>query len=151
MKKSNIFGTSDKRSVNPNWFTGKVWMKELSGKIGSKEQDVYHVHFPKCSRTKLHSHNGSQILIAVSGSGSLVMYQRKGTKRSNFDIKKTQTIKLNKGDIVYIPPKTLHTHGSTLKNVEFSHIAINVLPSKNSEYRTDWFESDFETRAFKMI
>ena len=27
MKKSNISGTGDKRKVNPDWFTGKTWMK----------------------------------------------------------------------------------------------------------------------------
>ena len=32
MKKSNIFGTGDKRKVNPNWFTNKTWMKVLSDK-----------------------------------------------------------------------------------------------------------------------
>ena len=150
MTKTNIFGTSDKRDVNPDWFTGKVWMKELSSKIHSKEQDIYHVHFPKGSRTKLHLHDGSQILIAISGKGSLVMYQKSGRKKSNFEIKITQTIKLNKGDIVYIPPKTLHTHGSVSKTVEFSHIAINIHTSK-SKYMTSWFESDYKTKAYKMI
>jgi hypothetical protein len=45
MKKSNISGTGDKRNVNPNWFTGKTWMKVLSEKIKAKDQDIYHVHF----------------------------------------------------------------------------------------------------------
>jgi len=35
MKKSNIFGTGDKRKVNPKWFTSKTWMKVLSDKIKS--------------------------------------------------------------------------------------------------------------------
>ena len=35
MKKSNINGSSDKRNVNPEWFTGKTWMKVLSEKISS--------------------------------------------------------------------------------------------------------------------
>ena len=47
MKKSSIFGTSDKRQVNPNWFTNKTWMKVLSNRIKSKDQDIYHVHFEK--------------------------------------------------------------------------------------------------------
>ena len=144
MKKSNIFGTSNRRSINPKWFTGKVWMKELSSKIGSKEQDIYHVHFPNGSRTKLHSHNGAQLLIATSGNGSLITFSKQGTQRSEFSIKKTKTIKLNVGDIVYVPPKTLHTHGS-ISDEEFSHIAINVLP-QNSEYKTEWFESDEKSK-----
>lgn len=145
MKKSNIYGSSDKRTVNPNWFTGKTWMKVLSNKIKSKEQDIYHVHFEKGSRTKLHSHNGSQILIATEGNGSLEMFRKYGTKNKNFKIKKTKTIKLNEGDIVYIPAHNLHTHGSVNKKKTFSHIAINILPSKKSKYITNWYESDFKS------
>ena len=55
--------TTDRRNVNPEWFTGKTWMKVLSEKIKSKDQDIYHVHFEKGSKTKLHFHNGNQVLI----------------------------------------------------------------------------------------
>ena len=151
MKKSNIYGSGDKRTVNPNWFTGKTWMKVLSNKIKSKEQDIYHVHFEKGSRTKLHSHNGSQILIATKGNGSIEMFRKYGTKNKNFKIKKQKTIKLNEGDIVYIPARNLHTHGSINKKNTFSHIAINVLPSKKSKYKTDWYESDFKSIATDKI
>ena len=150
MKKSNIFGSGDKRRVNPDWFTGKTWMKILSEKIGVKEQDIYHVHFENGSRTKLHSHNGSQVLIATEGDGSLDIFRRFGTAKQNFKIKKTQSVKIVPGDIVYIPAKTLHTHGSTKKMV-FSHIAINILPKKNSEYKTTWYESDFKSIVTKIV
>ena len=53
MNKSNIKGSNDRRDVNSEWFTGKTWMKVLSEKIKSKDQDIYHVHFEKGSRTKL--------------------------------------------------------------------------------------------------
>jgi len=151
MKKSNIYGSGDKRTVNPNWFTGKTWMKVLSKKIKSKEQDIYHVHFEKGSRTKLHSHNGSQILIATKGSGSLEMFRKYGTKIKEFKIKKTKTIKLNEGDVVYIPAGNLHTHGSINKKKTFSHIAINILPSKKSNYTTYWYESDFKSTVTDKI
>ena len=49
--KTNIFGTGNKRTVNPNWFTNKTWMKVFSDKIKSKDQDMHHVHFEKGSRT----------------------------------------------------------------------------------------------------
>ena len=65
MKKSNIYGSGDQRKVNPEWFTNKTWMKVLSNKIKSKDQDIYHVHFEKGSRTKMHQHNGNQVLIGV--------------------------------------------------------------------------------------
>lgn len=150
MKKSNIFGSTDRRSVNPDWFTGKVWMKEISGRIGSKEQDIYHVHFPKGARTKLHVHDGPQILIAVAGSGSLVTYEKTGRGRSKFPIKRIATTRLSRGDTVYIPAGTLHTHGSISDRTEFSHIAINVISPRSSKYRTDWFESDMK-QAFEKI
>ena len=151
MNKSNIKGTNDRRDVNSEWFTGKTWMKVLSEKIKSKDQDIYHVHFEKGSRTKLHFHNGNQVLMAVKGKCSLEIFKKYGTKKSEFKIKKTERISLNEGDIVHIPAKTLHTHGSIDKNKEFSHIAINILPKKNSIYKTIWYESDFKNKVTKII
>jgi quercetin dioxygenase-like cupin family protein len=151
MNKSNIHGTNDKRNVNQNWFTNKTWMKVLSEKIKSKDQDIYHVHFEKGSRTKLHAHDGNQVLIAIKGSGSLEIFKRYGTSKTNFKIKKTETIKLNEGDIVHIPAKTLHTHGSIDKKKEFSHIAINIFTRKNTPYKTIWYESDFKTNVSEII
>ena len=151
MKKSNIFGSGDQRKVNPNWFTNKTWMKVLSDKIKSKDQDIYHVHFEKGSRTKLHIHNGNQILIATKGEGSLEIFKKYGTKKTNFKIKRIEKISLNEGDIVYIPAKTFHTHGSVDKKKVFAHIAINILPRKNLEYKTTWYESDFKTKVSKIV
>ena len=151
MNKSNIFGKGDQRKVNPEWFTDKTWMKVLSSKINAKDQDIYHVHFEKGSRTKLHMHNGNQVLIATKGKGSLEIFRKTGTKKSNFKIKKMQSIRLNEGDIVHIPAKVLHTHGSTDKKRTFSHIAINILPKKNAEYKTTWYESDYKANVSKII
>ena len=151
MKKTNISGTGDKRKVNPDWFTNKTWMKVLSEKIKAKDQDIYHVHFKNGSRTKLHQHNGNQVLIAVKGNGSLEIFRKYGSSKSNFKIQKTEKINLNEGDIVHIPAKTLHTHGSIDKKKEFSHLAINILPKKNTTYKTEWYESDFKTKVSKII
>ena len=151
MNKSNIKGSNDRRDVNPEWFTGKTWMKVLSEKIKSKDQDIYHVHFEKGSRTKLHFHNGNQVLMAVKGKGSLEIFKKYGTNKTEFKIKKTEKISLNEGDIVHIPAKTLHTHGSIDKKKEFSHIAINILPKKNSIYKTTWYESDFKSKVKNII
>jgi len=151
MNKSNINGSTDKREINPEWFTGKTWMKVLSEKIKSKDQDIYHVHFEKGSKTKLHFHNGNQVLMAINGKGSLEIFKKYGANKSEFKIKRTQRISLNQGDIVHIPAKTLHTHGSIDKKKEFSHIAINILPKKNSTYKTTWYESDFKNKVTKII
>ena len=151
MNKSNINGSTDKREVNPEWFTGKTWMKVLSEKIKSKDQDIYHVHFEKGSKTKLHFHNGNQVLMAINGKGSLEIFKKYGSKKSEFKIKKTERISLNEGDIVHIPAKTFHTHGSIDGKKEFSHIAINILPKKNATYKTTWYESDFRNKVTKII
>ena len=102
-------------------------------------------------KTKLHFHNGNQVLMAVKGKGSLEIFKRFGSKKSEFKIKRTERISLNQGDIVHISAKTLHTHGSIDKNKEFSHIAINMLPKKNSTYKTTWYESDFINKVTKII
>jgi len=151
LKKSNIFGSGDKRKVNSDWFTNKTWMKVLSDKIKSKDQDIYHVHFEKGSRTKIHLHNGNQVLIATKGKGSLEIFRRYGSSKTNFKIKRTEKFTLNEGDIVHIPAQVLHTHGSIDKKIPFSHIAINVLPRKNAIYKTTWYESDFKTRVSEII
>ena len=151
MKKTNIYGSGDQRKVNPEWFTNKTWMKVLSNKIKSQNQDIYHVHFEKGSKTKLHWHNGNQVLIGVKGKGSLEIFKRYGASKNNFTIKRIERITLNEGDIVHIPEKTLHTHGSIDKKNIFSHIAINILPRKNAEYKTVWYESDFKSKVSKII
>lgn len=151
MIKTNISGKGDQRKVNLEWFTNKTWMKVLSKKIKSQDQDIYHVHFEKGSRTKIHWHNGNQVLIGVKGNGSLEIFKKIGSSKSNFKIKKIEKINLNEGDIVHIPAKTLHTHGSTSKKKTFSHIAINILPRKNAEYKTTWYESDFKSKVGKII
>jgi len=151
MNKSNIKGSADKRKVNPEWFTNKTWMKVLSEKIKSKDQDIYHVHFENGSKTKLHFHNGNQVLMAIKGKGSLEIFKKYGSKKTEFEIKRIERISLNEGDIVHIPAKTLHTHGSINKKKEFSHIAINVLPKKNSIYKTTWYESDFKNKVTNII
>ena len=150
MKKSNIYLPGDKREINPDWFTGKVHMKDISSKIKSKEQDIYHVYFENGAKTKMHLHNGNQILIVTKGDGSLETFRKYGTKDTDFKIKRIEKISLKEGDIVYIPSKTLHTHGSSSKKT-FSHIAINILPAKNTEYKTTWYESDFKTNVTKKI
>ena len=141
MKKSSIFGSDAQREINPDWFTGRVWMKVLSDGLGSTKQDMYHVHFEKGARTKLHRHDGSQILIVTEGQGSLDMYESDDEGSDSFRIRQTQTVPLSTGDVVYIPENTLHTHGSTDAASTFSHIAVNNLPCGVGEYVTAWYES----------
>ena len=79
------------------------------------------------------------------------MFRRYGTGNNSFKIKRTEKISLKEGDTVYIPAKTLHTHGSVNKKKIFSHIAINILPPRSSEYKTTWYESDFKSNVTKVV
>ncbi|MBI5147415.1 MAG: cupin [Thaumarchaeota archaeon] len=151
VKKANLFSKSKIRKINPNWFTGKVHMIEISDVINSKEQHIYHVYFENGAKTKLHAHNGNQILIVTKGNGALETFSKKEHKKNGFGIKRTQKVSLNLGDVVYIKKGTLHTHGSADKKNIFSHIAINIIPTKNKEYKTTWHESDFKTLASGII
>ncbi len=154
MKKANIRGRGNKRNINSEWFTGKTWMRSISDIIESVGNDIYHVHFESGSRTKLHSHNGNQILIATAGCGSIVLYERldeNSSAKRSFAIKRVKSIQLSQGDVVHIPANSLHTHGSIDSTQRFSHIAINVIPKRNSEYKTIWYVSDLKTHVFDII
>lgn len=150
MKKENIFSRGKIRKVSPNYFTGPVYAREIS-KVNSQEHKIYHVTFKKGTITKLHHHQGGQTLIVTKGRGNLSFYKKTSRRRSKFKIKKVRTLSLNVGDIVYIPAKVLHTHGSSSKKQDFSHIAINSSPIKNKEPKTTWFESDFKSTVSKIL
>jgi len=151
LKKSSIYVKSKQLKVSPDYFTGKVLLNEISSIVKSKKQKIFYVTFKNGARTKIHSHSGSQILIATKGRGSLQFYSKSGNNKSKFQIKKKDKTNLNEGDIVYIPAKKLHTHGSIDKKKVFSHIAINAIPSINKEVKTTWYESDFKTNVTKII
>ena len=148
--KENIFSNGKKRKVDPNYFTGPVVARDISN-VKASEHKIYHVTFKKAAITKLHHHQGGQTLIVTKGKGVLTFYKRTGTGRSKFKIKKTKSIGLEVGDIAYIPAKELHTHGSSNKKQDFSHIAINSSPIKNKEPKTIWFESDFKSKVSKIL
>ncbi|HXV51512.1 MAG TPA: cupin domain-containing protein [Nitrosopumilaceae archaeon] len=146
----NIYSKSKNLKINPRYFTGAVKIKEISSVIKSKEQKVYHVTFFG-SKTKVHSHDGGQILIVTKGQGSLSFYKKIGKGKKKFSIKKTRDIRLRLGDVTYIPAKILHVHGSIGKKMMFSHIALNSYPAKNKEPKTIWFESDFESKVTSIL
>ena len=144
MEKSNILSSPVKK-VKTDYFTGQVKLHEISGITKPREHDMYHVIFKKSARTKLHYHTGGQLLIVTKGNGSLVLYNKKNRGISKFKISKTGTINLSTGDVVYIPAKTLHTHGSVKNNHIFSHIALNFYPKNGTKPRTVWLESDLRS------
>ena len=150
MKKSNILSSPVKK-VKTDYFTGPVELHEISGITKPNEHDMYHVIFKKSSRTKLHFHTGGQLLIVTKGNGSLVYYKKISRGVTKFKISKTKMIKLSNGDVVYIPPKILHTHGSIRKNSVFSHLAVNFYSKKNRKPKTVWYESDLRSKVISKI
>ena len=139
----NLYTRGNQRRINADWFTGKVRMKDVGEALEISGHDMYHVYFEEGSRTKLHEHNGDQILIVTEGVGSLELFSRE-SKKSDSGIKRMQKTSLKKGDVVYIPAKTLHTHGSSYSKAVFSHIAINIMSKRSTKYRTVWYESDLK-------
>jgi len=80
----------------------------------------------------------------------LVYYKKTSNGISKFKISKTKTINLVSGDMVYIPPKTLHTQGSMKKNSVFSHLAVNFYRN-NRKAVTVWYESDLRSNVISKI
>ena len=138
------------KKVKKDYFTGPVTLREISGITKPIEHDVYHVIFKKSARTKLHFHTGGQMLIVTKGKGSLVYYKKTSGGTSKFKISKTKTVNLTSGDVVYIPAKKLHTHGSIRKNSVFSHLAVNFY-SNNRKSVTVWYESDLRSNVISKI
>ena len=150
MKKSNIFSAPTKK-VKTDYFTGPVKLHEISGITKPNEHEMYHVIFKKSSRTKLHFHTGGQLLIVTRGSGSLVYYKKIGRGVSKFKITKTKMINLKYADVVYIPPKILHAHGSAKRDSVFSHLAVNFYSKMNRKPKTVWYESDLRSNVICKI
>ena len=157
MKKGNI-DTAAGKKIKKDYFTGPVVLQDISGITKSTEHDLYHVNFTSEAKTKLHSHTGGQTLIVTKGGGTLVYYKKIGKGLTKFKIEQTQRINLSRGDVVYIPPKILHTHGAygnrnkaNGKGIVFSHIAVNFYPKKNEKPKAVWYESDFRSNVTGKI
>ena len=87
----------------------------------------------------------------TKGAGSLVYYKKTSAGITKFKIAKTKIVNLSCGDVVYIPPKILHTHGSVKKNSIFSHIAINFYSKNNRKSQAVWYESDLRSNVISKI
>lgn len=152
MKKEN-FGKikSDKLLLaqKRNYFVGKVVLHDISKIINVKDQKVYYARFKNGARTKVHYHEGGQILAVTGGKGMLVLYKKINQKGNKIGIKSATKTRLKTGDLVYIPKNTLHWHGALNKN-NFSHIAFNTFTSKGNESKTIWHDSDFVTYATRI-
>ena len=125
LSKENIF-FSHKKEINKNYFRGEVVMIEVLNQTNSLEHEMYHVFFKKGALTTLHYHETEQILITTNGKGIVCKFKENIIENLEASV---ETIIVEDGDVVSIPPFIWHFHGA-LKD-DFSHIAFR------NRYRTD--------------
>ena len=142
---------SDKSLVKSKkrYFVGDAWLNDISDKIKIKGEKVYLVNFSDGARTKVHYHQGGQILVVTKGKGTLVIYKKTSIKKDTVKIKELSQTSLEEGDVAYIPKDTLHWHGA-LKGKNLVHIAFNIFTEKPKEAQTIWYDSDFASYAKKI-
>ena len=126
LSKENIF-FSQKKEIDRDYFRGEVVMIEVLNQNNSVEHEMYHVFFKKGALTTLHFHETEQILITTNGKGILCLFKENVIENLE---ESAETILLEDGDVVSIPPFIWHFHGS-LKD-DFAHIALR------NRYRTDF-------------
>ena len=131
------------------YFVGDAWLSDISYKIKIKGEKVYLANFNVGARTKVHYHQGGQILVVTKGKGELVIYKKTDMKKNTVKIKKLSRTSLEEGDIAYIPKNTLHWHGA-LKGKNLVHMAFNIFTEKAKESETIWYDSDFTSYAKKI-
>lgn len=99
------------------FFTKTAWLHMVyQDEKGALATQVYNVTFEKAARTNWHSHPGGQILIASKGIG---YHQIKGQK--------SQILK--PGDVIAVPPDTIHWHGASQEG-EFVHLGMSTQTAK---------------------
>lgn len=142
---------SDVSLVNSKkkYFVGDAWLNDISNKIKITGEKVYLANFKNGARTKVHYHQGGQILVVTKGKGMLVLYKKINIKKDAVKIQKLSQTNLEQGDVAFIPKNILHWHGA-LKGKQLVHIAFNIFTEKTKESQTIWYESDFTSYAKKI-
>lgn len=131
------------------YFVGNAWLSDISIKLQIKGEKAYLANFNNGARTKVHYHQGGQILVVTRGQGMLVIYKKANITKDTVKIQKLSQTSLGEGDVVFIQKNTLHWHGA-LKGKNFAHIALNIFTEKAKEAETIWYESDFVSYATKI-
>jgi quercetin dioxygenase-like cupin family protein len=152
MKKLNVSKLKSNKSLvksKKRYFVGNAWLNDVSDKLKIKGEKVYLANFNNGARTKVHYHQGGQILVVTKGKGMLVVYKKTSIKKETVKIEKHSQTNLEEGDVVFIPKNSLHWHGA-LKGKNFAHIALNIFTEKAKEAQTIWYNSDFLSYAKKI-
>lgn len=129
MASNTIFPKGSQVTAN---FTGSAFVNMLVPDVsGIYNCQVYDVVFEPGCRNDWHIHAGGQILLCTAGSG---YYQEKGQPAR----------RLQRGDLVEIPPQVEHWHGAA-PDSSFTHIGISpntpmggatwLLPVTDEEYQ----------------
>jgi quercetin dioxygenase-like cupin family protein len=152
MLKQNLSKLRAEKSLvksKKRYFVGDAWLNDISDKLQIQGEKVYLANFNNGARTKVHYHQGGQILVVTKGSGMLVIYKKINIKKERVDIKLLTRTRLNPGDVAFIPKNLLHWHGA-LRGKNLTHIAFNIFPKPQREAQTIWYESDFSSYATKI-
>lgn len=144
LKSDNALVKSKKK-----YFVGDAWLNDISLKLKIQGEKAYLANFNNGARTKVHYHQGGQILVVTKGNGMLVIYKKADINKNKVLIRKLSQTSLGPGDVAFIPKNTLHWHGA-LKGKNFAHIALNIFTEKAKEAQTIWYESDFVSYAEKI-
>jgi quercetin dioxygenase-like cupin family protein len=102
--------------ITSNNFSGTVWLQMFLSNDTTYNTSIGNVTFQPKARTNWHKHPGGQILLVTEGKG---WYQEKG---------KT-ALRIQKGDVVKIPPDAEHWHGASSES-GLTHIAISLSTDK---------------------
>ena len=119
--------------MKKDYFTGPVTLREISRITKPTEHDIYNVMFKKSARTKLHFHNGNQVLMAVKGKGSLEIFKKFGSKKTEFKIKRIERISLNE-EILYTFQQKHSTLMDQLIKIKNFHILQSTYCLKRIQY-----------------
>ena len=92
------------------YFTGVVWLQELSSAASSSDVRALEVTFEPGARTAWHTHPHGQLLRILRGVGRV---QKAGEK----------VLEVTPGDVVWFEPGERHWHGAA-PNCAMSHLAI---------------------------
>lgn len=92
------------------WFTGSVWMDEITTPSAGSQVAVYSVHFAPGARTAWHAHPRGQVLHVTEGGG---LVQSRGG----------QVEAIRAGDTVHAGPGEWHWHGAA-PGTFMTHLAV---------------------------
>jgi len=152
MKKLNLSQLKSDTALvksKKRYFVGDAWLNDISDNLQIKGEKVYLANFNNGARTKVHYHQGGQILVVTKGKGMLVIYKKTSLKKETVKIQKLSQTNLEEGDVAFIPKNVLHWHGA-LKGKNLVHIAFNIFTEKAREAQTIWYDSDFTSHAKKI-